>query len=147
MKVVLTKDVSGLGRTGEVKNVSDGYARNFLMPKGLAVVATDSEVKRLEKEHKEKSEKQVRDMEKSKEFFARISGLVLHIKGKASGKHLFAGIHAVDVKKLFEEKHKIDLDVKWIKMTGNLKDIGMHEVPIHDGLGNSALIKIDIQPQ
>jgi large subunit ribosomal protein L9 len=147
MKVVLTKDVGGLGRTGEIKNVSDGYARNFLIPKQLAQIATDPEVKRIEKEMKEKSEKQDRQREKNKDFFAKMSGSIFYVKAKTSGKHLFAGIHQADIKKLLEDRYKIELDIKWIKLKEAIKDIGTHEITIADSTGESVIIKLEIQPQ
>ena len=92
MKVLLTKDVSGLGRAGDVKEVSDGHARNFLIPKHLALPATSEILRQVQKEEGEKQAKLAREQERFLAFKKKVEGRAVLLKGKAQGQNLFAAI-------------------------------------------------------
>src|SRR3990167_7311995 len=104
MKVILLKDIGGVGQRYEVKNVAEGYASNFLLPRKLAVMATEKEIERLNIERlKDEGRRKMREetLEKNIEKLAETK---ITIKAKASeAGHLFAGIHKKDILKAFKE--------------------------------------------
>jgi large subunit ribosomal protein L9 len=85
MKVIFQADVKGQGKRGELKEVSDGYARNFLLPKKLAVEASSTNVNVMKLQDKAKKEKDAHDLKLAKEHAARIEGATVHIAAKAGG--------------------------------------------------------------
>lgn len=85
MKVILRKDVEKLGAVGDVVNVSDGYARNFLVPRGMAYLATDSNLKRVEDEKRQLAKQAVRTEELAREKAETLGGTIPDIHGKGDG--------------------------------------------------------------
>src|SRR5660397_231882 len=114
MIIILLKDVKGTGKTGEVVKVSDGYARNLLIPKGFAMEATEGNVRSLEKQ------KSIAE-EKAK----KIGSLSVHIKTKSGeGGKLFGSITSKDIAEALKEQHKIDIDKKKFLMPNPIKTAG-----------------------
>src|SRR3989338_7158401 len=110
MKVILSQDIIGVGRKGEVKNVSDGYARNFLLPNKLGQIATPAALASAEK--LKKQEEQDREVQ---------------IKAKANEKgHLFSIIHPDEISKILKEQHHLDIPSKIIEIEKPIKEIGEH---------------------
>jgi len=131
MRVVLLKDISGTGRKGEVKEVSEGYARNFLFPKKLAVAATDKLIKEIEVEAEHEKKAQEKRNEELKKLEQKLRHLDLNFKLKAdkSGS-AFGSISAKDIVKMIKEKTGVELDVNQVKMPAHLKKIGEHEIEL-----------------
>ncbi|MFO7881779.1 MAG: 50S ribosomal protein L9 [Kosmotogaceae bacterium] len=131
MKIILKKDVPKLGNEGEIKEVSDGYARNYLIPKGLAVEATKSEMSKLnaKKEHREMKEERIR--EKSEELLKKVSSRHFTIKVKAgsSGK-LFGSVTSADIADKIEKDTGTKIDKKYINLPENIRETGDHEVEL-----------------
>ncbi|MFW6173415.1 MAG: 50S ribosomal protein L9, partial [Elusimicrobiota bacterium] len=131
MKIILKKDVPKLGNEGEIKEVSDGFARNYLIPKGLAVEATKSEMSKLKtkKEHREMKEERIR--EKSEELLKKISSKHFTIKVKAgsSGK-LFGSVTSADISDKIEEDTGTKLDKKYINLPENIRETGEHKIEL-----------------
>ncbi|MFA5966930.1 MAG: 50S ribosomal protein L9 [Patescibacteria group bacterium] len=127
MKVILTKEVAGLGHSGEVKEVADGYARNFLMLRGLAEMATPEKIDQLKKQQ----EKQQREFESLHKKWAEIVQSLPDIhpvfKRKASklGK-LFAGVGADQIALALAEQVKIKIDPACIILDKPVKSLGEH---------------------
>jgi large subunit ribosomal protein L9 len=129
MKVILTKDIAGVGRKYEVKNVADGYAINFLFPQKLAAIATDKELKRVESERaKAEGEKQIQNELLSKNLEG-LRGKSVTLKAKAGEKgNLFKGIHKEEISKAIKEELKLDIPSDLIDLKHPLKEIGSHEI-------------------
>jgi large subunit ribosomal protein L9 len=145
MKVIFLDNVKGVGRKGEVKNVSDGYFMNFLAPKKLAVMATDDAIRSAEaKKQKEVIEKE-RLKEDAAQVMNRLNGLEIQIKGKANGTKLYASINSDDLIKAVLDKVKIRLDKSNFPSGLHLKEIGNHsiEIKLHEGL--KAFLKVEIK--
>ena len=131
MLVILKKDVKGTGRAGDVVKVSDGYARNMLIPKGMAVTATDKNIRSIEKqkavleekrkEEKIEAEKIASDLEKNK--------IEIKIKTGDNGK-LFGSITAMDISKAIMEQEGVDIDKKKIQLKSPIKQTGEFEVEV-----------------
>ncbi len=133
MKVILLKEIKGLGRAGEIKEVSDGYAGNFLLPKKLAVMATPTAIQhwaRLKDGQEKKKEKQVSQV---KELAKKLSGLKLTIARKSNEQgHLFASVNEQKVVELLAEQGLV-VDKKRIIIEKPVKEIGEHQIKIDLG--------------
>lgn len=130
MKVIFLKDVKGQGKKGEVKNVSEGYAKNFLIPQGLANPASDSNVKQLEQQ--KKAEKKKLDLEKQhfQELAEKLGNTTIQIKAKSGeGGRLFGSITS---KQIADElgKLKIDVDKRKIQLDDPIRSLGTMVVSI-----------------
>lgn len=126
MKVILISDVKGLGKKGEVVNAKDGYARNFLIPKGLAKEATQGNLKVLNEQKTAKQRKAEEELKKARELAEKISKLTVEIQGKAgeNGK-LFGSITTNDISNSLKKQHNIKIDKRKIELDGgNIKSLG-----------------------
>lgn len=125
MIVILQKDVKGVGKAGEVVKVSDGYARNLLLPKGLAAEATDGNVKNLEKQKAIQEEKRQQDLASAKEQAAKIEALQVKIVTKSGeGGRLFGSITSKDIAEALESQHKIKIDKRKFILESPIKQMG-----------------------
>jgi large subunit ribosomal protein L9 len=144
MKVILLQDIKGLGQKHEVKNVKDGYARNFLLPKKLAKIATVEAIKTLDKQ-KAAAEKHKQELKETVEKLAeKLSGQEFHFYPQIGRKgELFGSVRKDDVKQAiedkFEEAKKFDLDVG---LNRSLKEVGEYEVMIHLDHGVKTKIRV-----
>ncbi|MEO8065673.1 MAG: 50S ribosomal protein L9 [Candidatus Doudnabacteria bacterium] len=142
MKVILTKDVSGLGRAGDVKEVSDGHARNFLLPKHLVLPATISALGRVQKEESERQDKVKKHEEKLLAAKSKLENKTFIVKGKAEKQHLFAAIHENQIVAAINEKLNLDIESNQIVLEKPIKSLGLHE--FHVRLGEKQLIKVKL---
>lgn len=131
MKVILLQDVKSLGKRGDLVNVADGYARNFLFPRNLAVEATPGNLAKLEQEKKAKENKLARQKMEAEELAARIKNLSVTLKVKAGtqGK-LYGSINSKNIAEALKEQHGIDLDRRKIQLDEPIKAFGCYEVSI-----------------
>lgn len=130
MKLLLTKDVRGLGRAGDVKDVSDGHARNFLIPKGMALPATTTILTRVQKEEQERQDKFKREQEHLAQLKNKLADKQFVVKAKASGNSLFAAIHQREVVASVNAKHPNSIGEDQVILDKPLKALGEHEVGI-----------------
>ena len=106
MKVILLKDVKGTGKKGEVKEVSDGYAKNFLLPKKIAVVADNTNVKELNEKNKAKENKAQKEYEAAVELGKKMEDMAVTIYSKAGdGGRLFGSITSKDIEEELKKQH------------------------------------------
>jgi large subunit ribosomal protein L9 len=131
MKVILLKDVKGQGKRGEVKEVSEGYANNFLLKQGLAALASDSNIKVLD--NKKHAEQKKKDQEKAdaQALAEKLNEMTLQIKGKAGeGGRLFGSITTKQIAEELEKKHKITIDKRKMSLDDPIRVLGTTNVPI-----------------
>lgn len=131
MIVILLKDVKGTGKAGEVVKVSDGYARNMLLPKGLAKEATEGNVKSLEKQKALMEEKRLADKKRAEELAETLKTSVVKIatKGGDSGR-LFGSITSKDVAGELKKQYNINIDKKKFVMDNPIKAVGDYEIEV-----------------
>lgn len=131
MIVILMKDVKGSGKAGDVVKVSDGYARNMLLPKGLAKEATEGNIRSLEKQKAIAAEKLEEQKAAAKEMAAKLEKITLKIesKGGDSGK-LFGSITSKDIAEALEKQEGMKIDKKKIEMKTPIKQAGETEVTL-----------------
>lgn len=131
MIVILNKDVKGTGKAGEIVKVSDGFARNMLFPRGLAVEATEKNQKALEREKEKIEKKKAEEKKEAEEIKEKIESVKLTIATKAGeGGKVFGSITSKDIAEELEKQYKITVDKKKIQMDGSIKTIGNVVVPI-----------------
>jgi len=131
MKVILLKDVKDQGKKGEIKEVSDGYANNYLLKKGLAKAATDGNIKVMELQ--KTAEKNKKDHEKAQfqALAARISELTLQLHKKSGeGGRLYGSITTMHIAEELEKQYKIALDKRKFVLETPIRNIGAFELPI-----------------
>ena len=146
MKVILLKDVKGLGKAGQVANASDGYARNFLFPKKLAMEATDNNMKVLERKRAEIEAQRAMDKAVAEELKGKIEAAApVTIESKAGdGGRLFGAVTAKDIADAFYKEYKIELDKKKIVLDNPIKQVGPAEVELKLYQGISAKLKLNV---
>lgn len=130
MDVILRQDVDKVGRIGELVSVKDGYARNFLLPRGLAYEATDGNRRRLDAERAQRGKKQAAEIAAAKQVATKLEAISLTFTMKAGdGDKLFGSVTAGDVAdKLKAEGHAIDK--KQIELDEPLKALGVYKIPV-----------------
>jgi len=131
MKVVLLEDLPGKGKAGEIKEVSKGYARHFLLPRGLALVATPTVIKQVESSlEKEKLEESI-DRDKLVELAQQIEGKEIRFKARmGAGERLFGSITAADVAEELSRAIGSVIDKKKIDIEKSLRKTGSYEVAV-----------------
>jgi large subunit ribosomal protein L9 len=131
VRVILKAEVRGLGRTGDIKDVSDGYARNYLLPKGLAIEATGGELKHLAQERQAARSKKDRAHDDAKELAKRLGEVTLVFKLKA-GEHgkTFGSVTAKEVAEALRKEAKAEIDKTKIVLHEPLRSLGVHKIEV-----------------
>lgn len=130
MKVILRKDVETLGKVGDVISVKDGYARNFLIPRSIAFVATDSNVRALDEEKKQLAKKSEKEKKSSETLAAELEKTSVTIKMKVGeDDKLFGSVTSQMIADALKEKN-ITLDKRQIELEDTLKSLGIFDVNI-----------------
>lgn len=131
MKVILLKEVKGLGKAGELVKTSDGHARNLLIPKGLAKEATDTNVRELEKQKAMAAEKKQSEQEEARELAKRLAEVRVKIVTKTGeGGRLFGSITTKDIADALQAQEGIELDKKKFVLDTPIKHTGEFQVEI-----------------
>ena len=145
MKVLLIKDVKGLGKSGEVKEVKDGYGKNFLIGKGLALHATNEVIKKHEAGLRKKAADDAAQLERLKEVEKTLGSIELKIKRKlgANGS-LFGAVTKEEISQEFKAQHNLDIDKKSIEIANPIKMTGLFDITIKLGHGIHASFKLEI---
>ncbi|WEK54222.1 MAG: 50S ribosomal protein L9 [Candidatus Cohnella colombiensis] len=131
MKVIFLQDVKGQGKKGEVKEVSEGYARNFLIPKGVVQIATDGAKKTLDQKNAAEQKKKDKEKDDAKALAARLTELTVTIKAKAGdGGRLFGAITSKQIAEALEASHKISIDKRKIELDDPIRTLGVTKVTV-----------------
>ena len=147
MKVVLIKELEGYGTMGSVINVKDGFARNYLIPRGIALPATESNLRHVQSILSQKQRKLQKEKEKALAFAKKLEGLVLEIKHQVGEKgKLYGSVTSAEIAKALTEKG-IEIDRRKIALAKPIRDVGIHTVSIKLHPEVEVQIKVDVQPQ
>lgn len=148
MKIVLRDDVEKLGQKGDVVDVADGYARNFLVPRGLAIKADTGVVKQAEAMRRNRSAREQRDREAAQTLATRITGKVLSVPARAGeGGKLFGSITAADIVAAAQAQFGIELDRRRLNLDEPLKELGTVELPLKLHADVVATLTVDVVAQ
>lgn len=144
MKVIFIKDLKGVGYKNDIKEQPDGYARNFLIPKGYAIVATAEGIKKIERQaHETRVGKEIQ-IDLLKKNLEAINGTGVNIAAKANTQgHLFKAIHAKDIASALKKDHRIIIDESFIRVNEPIKSTGSYPVGI-EALGMKESITVNI---
>lgn len=134
MKLILTREVAGLGAAGDVVTVKDGFARNFLLPRGNAIAWSLGGEKQIQSIRRARSNREIRDIDHAKEVKATLESATITAKVKVGAKGvLFGSVTDKDVATAIKAAVGLDIDRHTIKTSGHIKKIGSHTVKISLG--------------
>ena len=147
MKVVLIKDVPGYGTFGDVVNVKDGFANNYLIPRGLALPATEGNIKHVQEILKQKRRKLEREKAKAQEIAEKINGLVIEIARPVgvTGK-LYGAVTVSEIADKIKEMAGVEVDKKKIMLKAPIKNVGRYNLTVKLHPEVSATITVDVKP-
>ena len=144
MKIILNKNVENLGKAGEIVSVKDGYARNFLIPHGMATLATTKNISSVEKALKAKELKEARTRSNLESLAERLNKLTLKFELKAGeDEKLFGSVTTAMISESISQKG-FEVDKKEIEMQESIKQLGNHFVMVKLGKDISARVKIKV---
>ena len=145
MKVILLDNIKGVGKKDEIINASDGYARNFLFPKKLAVEANNENMSKLK--NKKQSEQYKKDVNKenAEKVAKKLDDIILTIKVKAgeNGK-IFGGVTSKEISEELKKQYKIDIDKKKIILNENIKNLGSFDISMKLFEGVTGKLKVKV---
>lgn len=145
MKVILKENIKGVGKKNEVINASDGYARNFLFPKNLAVEATPENMQKLDSQNQAKQYKKNVEKEEAQQIAKKLQTITLEIKVQAgeNGK-IFGSVSSKEIAENLEKQYKINIDKKKIEIKEPIKVLGTREVEVRLFEGVTGKIKVNV---
>jgi len=148
MKVILKQDVKGQGKKGQLVNVSDGYARNFLFPKGLAVEASSTAVNEMNTQNAAKAFKHQQEVDAAKALSEQLGALTVIIKAKAGGgDKLFGAITSSHICEEVKKTHGIELDRRKLVIDEAIKHYGEYNLTVKLFEGIKADLKVRVEPE
>ena len=143
MKVIFTQDVRGQGKKGEMKEVSDGYGRNYLLPRKLAVEATADNLNTLKQKEKAKAAQMAAEKAKAEENAKLLESVIVKIAAKAgAGGKLFGAVTSREISEALKAQHGIEVDSKKIAQAEPIKGYGSFEVKCRFGYEVSGTIHV-----
>ena len=144
MKVILTREVKSLGQRDDIVNVADGYARNYLFPRSLAVPATDANIAELGKRRKAEEARGEKAVGEAKGVAGQLAGAQLTIQGKVgTGTKLYGSITHADIAEALERQTGIKIDKRKIELEEPIKSLGSYDVPIR--LHREAVVHVKVE--
>ena len=147
MKVILLQDLEGKGLSGDIIEVKDGYANNYLIPKGIAIPATKSNIKHINTIKQHKAKKLEREREEALKLKEKLQGITIEIRKQAGEKgKLFGSVTPADIVNALEEKG-FKIDRKRVYMPSRIRQIGTYEVVLRLHPEVSVKIKIIVNPE
>ena len=148
MRVIFLTDVATKGKRGEIRDVADGYARNYLLPRGLALPATPSAIRATQTLSKEREGRQAREKEMINEVIQQLEGTELLFKAKAGAKgRLHGSITSTAIADRLSAIAGFEIDRKKINLDQPLHELGIHEVKVNLGPGSEVKIKVIIEEE
>jgi large subunit ribosomal protein L9 len=147
MKVIFLKDVKGQGKKGEVKEVAEGYARNFLIPRGLVTPASDSNLKQLAQQNKAEQKKKQQEKEEAEKLAKKLEELTIEFRAKTGeGGRLFGSITGKHIAEELEKKN-ISIDKRKIQLDEPIRTLGVTLVPVKVHPEVTAKLKVQVREE
>lgn len=147
MQAILLKEVDGLGDAGAVVNVARGYMRNYLLPRGLAELATPARIAEVQRGEERRRRAEERAVEESRELADLLGRTILTLKAKAGDDgRLFGSITSADVAEAIRGARNVDIDRRRITVEPAIRAVGTYSVPIELGPGLVAEVKTIVSP-
>ena len=144
MKLILTREVNKLGNAGDVVTVKDGYARNFLLPRGNAILWSLGAEKQIDGIRRARAAREIRDIDHAKQLKATLEGASITIEAKVgTSNRLFGSVTDKDITAAIKKAASVDVDRHSIKTNGHIKKVGKHSVKVN--LGHNIVANVAIQ--
>lgn len=145
MKVILKENIKGVGKKDEIINASDGYARNYLLPKGLAVEANQGNLAKLQAKKDSNAFKKLQEKEEAEKIADKLSKILVKIKVKAgtNGK-IFGGVSSKEIADNLEKQYQIKIDKKKIDLAEPIRTLGTFIIDIRLFEGVIGKVRIDV---
>ena len=148
MRVIFVQDVPEVAKAGEIKEVADGYGRNFLLPRKLAVLASSSELKKLEAQRQAEARHRIRSEVQVETIAERLQGLSLTLQARAGAQgRLYGSITAADIAKEIQKLTGEEVDKRKIELEEPLRQLGSYEVSIRLSGGVSPKIRVVVEEE
>jgi large subunit ribosomal protein L9 len=148
MRVVLRDDVDNLGRKGDLVEVADGYARNYLVPKGLAMKATPGVEKQADAMRRSREAQERKTREAAQALATRLAGGTVELKARAGeGGKLFGSVTAADIADAVQAQFGVEIDRRRLELAEPLKEIGVSEVPLRLHADVEATVRVAVVAQ
>lgn len=146
-QLLLLEDVESLGRKGEIVSAKPGYVRNFLLPRGFAVVASPNTLRKQESLKAEREKQAIVDREEAESLAKQLEGVVLEIKVKVDPEgHMYGSVSPTDITRLFEERG-FAVERKYIQLNRPIKETGIHKIPLKLKEGIPVVCQLSIIPE
>jgi len=144
MKVILLTDVPKLGKQGEVVQVSDGYARNFLLPKSLAVEASEARLRELKQKNEQLEKRKEKEEQKAIWIKEKIEGQTVVVQAKCGeGGKLFGAVTSKEITDALKAQYKVDIDKKRVEIKEPIRHLG--EYPVRIRLHSKAMAEVNVR--
>lgn len=148
MKVIFLKDVKGKGKKGEVKNVADGYAHNFLIKQGLAVEANSANVSSLNAQKKKQEQEAIQELEQMQNLKKQLEEITVKLHAKSGeGGRLFGSVTSKQIADELKKSHNIKLDKRKLDLPDGIRSLGVTNVPVRLHPEVSATVKVLVTEQ
>ena len=146
MKVILQQDIKGKGKRGQMIEVSDGYARNYMLPRKLAVEATADNVNTMRMTDKANQERRQKEREEAFAFSNRMKDMVVVVRAKGGGAgRLFGSVTNQEIADAIKAQEGIDIDKRKIVLDGQIKTVGDYKVKVKLGYEITAELKLRVE--
>ena len=143
MKVILQKDIKGQGKKGELKEVSDGYGRNYLIPRGLAVEATADNLNTMRLKDKARQAQIAREKALAQEYAEKLGGVIVRVKAKGGeGGRLFGSVTSKEISDALMEQHGMKIEKNQIVQTEPIKQFGSYQIKCKLGHEITGMINV-----
>ncbi len=148
MKVVLRRDVKGLGKANEIKNVAEGYARNYLIPRGLAVIATEDTLRAAQREQQAQARKAERGRARAEQIAAQLQETPLHFTVKAgdSGR-LYGSITSKDIADAISKRIEVSVEKRQLMLDQPIRELGVHLVDLRLDEGVKGQVRVVVEAE
>jgi large subunit ribosomal protein L9 len=148
MQVILIQEVKNLGKEGDVVEVKEGYARNYLLPRKMAIEATPGNLSQIEKLRKKRVLREAKELEEMKFLQSKVEGLALEFTKKAgeTGK-LYGSLTAREIAEGISRAVGFEFDKKYLELSEPIKELGKHHVRVNFGKGIHATITVNVLPE
>ncbi len=146
-QLLLLQDVDALGKKGEIVSAKPGYVRNFLLPQGLAVIASPNTLRKQERLRAERAKQAVVDRQESEELARQIEATPVETKVKVDPEgHMYGSVSAADIAQLFQERG-LPVEKKYVQLTRPIKETGIHKIPLKLKEGITLTAQLTIIPE
>jgi len=147
MRVILRQDVASLGKHGEAVEVRDGYARNYLLPRGLAYAATGDNQKRVAREERQAQAQAAEHEAQARELAGKLAGLSATVQVKADGETIYGSVGPEEIVAAIASEHGLQVAAAAVRLEEPIKKVGTHDVLVRVAEGAEATVKVWVLPE